>query len=301
MSGLDLKRLLAVGCACFSALGTTACDDDDDGVGVGDTSLRVLLTDAPSDYIAQAAVDIGEVELLGGPSGPIVLSFNGTDGPVNLLELRGDAAMELANADIEPGGYSEIRLEVESASVTLAEGYVFSDQSSTQELTIPAGGQQGIVLNLGPAQGRAPGEFEVESGETTLLVDFDVNQSFVLQGNPDTPAGLQGVLLLPRVRLALEDVDGSISGTVSTTVPGGSVAGLVVRAEPASPISVGEFQTLVATGVTDDFGAYTIDRVVPGGYTVTVETPDGQIVTAVDVVVADSEAATGVDFTIVAG
>jgi hypothetical protein len=34
-----------------------------------------------------------------------------------------------------------------------------------------------------------------------LVVDFDVSRSFVLQGNPETPAGVRGVIFTPTIRV----------------------------------------------------------------------------------------------------
>jgi hypothetical protein len=51
--------------------------------------------------------------------------------------------------------------------------------------------QSGIKVQLS-----AP--LEAEAGELTIVVvDFDVDRNFVLQGNPDTPAGLKDVLFTP--------------------------------------------------------------------------------------------------------
>jgi hypothetical protein len=33
-----------------------------------------------------------------------------------------------------------------------------------------------------------------------VLVDFDVDQNFVIQGNPETPAGINGILFTPVLR-----------------------------------------------------------------------------------------------------
>ena len=70
-----------------SLVALAACDDSTD---VSDTaSIQVFLTDAPSDYVGEAFVDIGAVELLpAGDGDRIVLSDDGTDGPINLLDLQ---------------------------------------------------------------------------------------------------------------------------------------------------------------------------------------------------------------------
>ena len=42
---------------------------------------------------------------------------------------------------------------------------------------------------------------------SVILVDFDVNENFVIQGNPHTPAGMIGVLFTPALRELSRDVD----------------------------------------------------------------------------------------------
>jgi hypothetical protein len=56
---------------------------------------------------------------------------------------------------------------------------------------VPSGAQSGIKVNLA-------GAIEAEVGElTVIVVDFAVDDSFVIQGNPGTPAGIMGILLTP--------------------------------------------------------------------------------------------------------
>jgi hypothetical protein len=278
----------------------TACDDST-GVGT-ETSLSILLTDAPSDYIGEAMVDIGTIELLGGAGGPVVLTEDGTNGLVNLLDLQNAATLSLASTDIESGTYAQLRLFVEAASVTLAPGLEFTGGGTSMALTVPSGAQTGIKLNLsaGDAEGTA-GSVEIVPGEMVLVVDFDVNQSFVLQGNPDTPAGISGVLFQPTLRVVVDDVAGSVSGSVSTQVANASVEGLVVTAVPVDGTTLEPFQTTSATAVTDANGDYSILFLVPGDYEVSVDAGVGLTSTSATVTVGVSEDVTGVDFVVIEG
>jgi hypothetical protein len=284
----------------------TGCDD---GLSVEEqapallgsdaTTVRVLLTDAPSDYIGSAEVDIGRVELLpAGGGGPIVLSDDGTDGFVNLLDLQGPATMPLAEAEIDPSSFVQLRLFVEAARVELADGYAFRDGSTQKDLQVPSGAQTGIKLNLHSPDG---GPLDVEPGETVIVLDFDVNQSFVLLGNPETPAGVRGVIFTPTIRVTGQDVAASISGTVSTSLEGMSVEGLTVRAEPTDGGTVAGYQSLAGTALTADDGSYTIHFLVPGSYDVTVDLDPGLGTDpqSHSVVLGDSENATGADFEII--
>lgn len=262
--------------------------------------LRVLLTDAPSDYIGAATVDIGQVSLVPAGDGPhIVLSEDGTDGFVNLLDFQGAATTPLAEAEIEPGEFVQIRMVVEAARVTLADGYAFRDGTTEAELTVPSGAQSGLKLNLHQSEAEGPVAFV--PGETVLVLDFDVNQSFVVRGNPETPAGVHGVNFKPAIRVTALDVAASISGTVSPEAEGDVVGGLTVVATPTDGGTVDGYQTFIGTALTADDGSYSIHYLVPGTYEVAVDVEEGwstdpELVT---VTLGDSEDASGVDFTLV--
>jgi hypothetical protein len=258
------------------------------------------LTDAPVDYVESAMVDIGRVELV--PSdggGHIVLSDDGTDGPVDLLDLQNSVTMILADADIEAREYSQLRLIVESASVELVSPYVFTDGDSVMDLTVPSGAQTGIKLNLTGPDGEP---LEIPEGETVLVVDFDVSRSFRIQGNPDTPAGIKGMHFQPTLRVVVFDAAGSISGTVSTDLDSTRVDSLTVTAEPVDEGDLELYQTQAATTMTDSLGAYTLPFLVPGSYTVKVTPPDSALATDPDsasVTLGVSEHITDVDFSII--
>jgi hypothetical protein len=118
------------------ALAVTGCDVDsvgvDDGSGlnaddVTGTLVRVLLTDGPSQYIGSAHVDIGRVELVPADGGEhVILSEDGTDGLVNLLELQNAATTPIAEASIEPGSFSQLRLSSCPAGRKLGSSSIFT-------------------------------------------------------------------------------------------------------------------------------------------------------------------------------
>ena len=277
----SLRALLPTLLLTFFAAGCGV----DDGVSVdgeGDllektgTTVTVLLTDAPSDYIATAEVDIGRVEIIpaeGTDAAPVLLSEDGTDGFVNLLDFQDAATTPLAQADIEPGAYVQLRLVVEAARVSLIEGYTFRDGSTEKDLFVPSGAQTGIKLNLHDQDETE--EFEIVPGETVLVLDFDVNQSFVLRGNPETPAGVHGVNFTPAIRVTARDVAASISGVVSAAEEGIDVEGLTVRATPLGEGDIAGYQTETGTALTAEDGSYTIWFLVPGEYEVTVDLDPG--------------------------
>jgi hypothetical protein len=193
--------------------------DDALGPGEGPAQIRILLTDAPTDYLASADVCISRVYLVPGEdreddeengNGPNWVDlFNDSEDPLcyNLLELRDGINADLTDAvEVEPGEYGQLRLVVSSAEVTLAEGYEFQDGTFSKPLFVPSGMQTGIKVLLNES-------IEAESGTlTTLIVDFDVNENFVIQGNPNTPAGIHGVLFTPVLKEKGRSETASVEG-----------------------------------------------------------------------------------------
>jgi hypothetical protein len=192
----SLKRLLLAGAGTAAlAFAVASCSDDSTGPQ-GTSHVQVLITDAPSDYIAEAVIWVSRVYLQGGgeDEAPRVDLFNDPDNAAefDLLELRDGVTAQLTDAEeVDAGTYRQLRLVVDSAWVTLVEGASFTDGSTTMRLFVPSGAQSGIKVNLAS-------NIEAEEGETTtIVVDFDVDMNFVIQGNPDTPAGITGILFTP--------------------------------------------------------------------------------------------------------
>jgi hypothetical protein len=184
-----------------------ACEDATGPEGTG--QVQILLTDAPTDYLSSAEVKISRVYLKaaeeeegeeteeeGGKSGAVDL-FNDADNPMtfDLLDLQNGITGQLTGTtNVEAGDYHQLRMVVAEATVTLIDGYQFRDEEVTKTLHVPSGMQSGIKVQLS-------GPIEVTDQTLTVLtVDFDVDNNFVIQGNPETPAGIQGVLFTPTLK-----------------------------------------------------------------------------------------------------
>lgn len=265
-----LNRRLLMFAAPLIAIGAMACEDSTSPAN-GTGQFSVALTDAPSAMFDEAIVDIGAIQLIGNGA-PVTLTNDG--GVHDLLELQNGVMADLATLDIEAGTYHQLRLIVESAEVTLAEGFEFADGTTTRALFVPSGAQTGIKVNLryADAEEESAG-VEISSGETILVVlDMDVEQNFVLQGDPDGPSGLLDVLFTPLLRAAVLDVAGSISGNVTYTsaTPADETEFAAIEAEldESTSLVLEEMQTTtVATTAAAD-GTYTLWFVSPGTYDV---------------------------------
>lgn len=195
----------------------------------GASTFHVLLTDAPFpfDLVKEANVTIDEVQLV--PAGSAEsetetendnasssiagkaatgLNSDTTEGGIitlksdwmvdgetqetvsyNLLELRNDVTATLAgDLEIPAGTYSEIRLLIDGeASLVDTNGTVYN-------LKVPSGTQTGIKIQLENLE-------IVGDSETTVTLDFNLEDSFVLRGNPNKPSDLNGMIFKPVVHL----------------------------------------------------------------------------------------------------
>jgi hypothetical protein len=268
--------------------------------------LVVALTDGPGEWFESAEVVIDEVWAIqaGGP--PILLSDDG--GTYDLLELQDGVMAELATADIPPTRLLQLRLHLVSATLTLKAPYEFADGTTSADLFVPSGAQSGIKINLRDVDGNEDGAgVDLVSGATILaVVDMDVEQNFVFLGSADDPMALPDVLFTPLLRATLDDVAGSISGTVTYATPPAQPDDPTEYADidaelVTSTVPVEEMETLTASTVANADGTYTVLFLSPGTYDVTatatidaVDYSDGPT----SVPVTAGEDVTGVDFSL---
>jgi hypothetical protein len=257
-----------------------------------DAQLQIQLTDAPADYLASAVVEIGRIEILPADGGPAVVVVQDA-GSYDLLDLQNGVTADLGAADIESGQYAQLRMVVQSAQLTLAQGYQFTDGTTSRTVFVPSGEQTGIKINLTTADGDTDAGVEIRPGETILVVDFDVSQNFVMQGDAESPAGIQGYLFTPTLRAVVRDVAGSIAGSV-VAPDGVTLEGLQVTATRDGA------EEAAATTLVKEDGTYLLPFMAPGTYTVTVVAPEGHTANSQSVTVGESQDVTGVELTITA-
>jgi hypothetical protein len=182
---------LSIGVGLAAAV--VGCHDSGNS-GSATSQVRVMLTDAPADYIESAVVTISRVYLVPGDDDTKsvdLLPVSAGPATYDLLDLREGIEALLAEKAVAPGTYQQLRLVVESATVTLIPGVTFNDGSSTRELSVPSGMQSGIKVELAEPLDADAGMLRI------VIVDFDVDRNFVLLGNPTTPAGLNGIQFTP--------------------------------------------------------------------------------------------------------
>lgn len=227
---------------------TTSCTKNDSVGTGGKGNLSLLLTDAPfpSNLVENTLVTIDKIEIRSTTitattseadnAAQYTILYEGEGKPFDLLDLQNGITEELANVDLEPGSYDLIRMHVVKAEVVLKDG-------TSYNLKIPSGSTSGIKIKITP-------QLLIESGvESTILLDFDVSKSFIVQGNPKTPAGVKGFLFKPVLRAMCQQFTGVIAGKVSenATTP---IAGATVEILRAD--------TVYSSALTDAAGTYAL-------------------------------------------
>ncbi len=178
-----------------------ACGGSDSGTT---GQLTVRLTDAPGDYVQSATVWISSIYLIGGnDTTGTRYTVTSTPQSYDLMTLQNGVTTALGTSTIPVGDYSQMRMVVDSARVTLKAGITIGG-ASTVSLQTPSAQRTGIKVNFS-------GPLHVAAGQTILVVDFDVARNFVFQGPRGSPTG---VSFKPVLHAVVTDIAASIAGTV---------------------------------------------------------------------------------------
>ena len=195
---------LGIAVACSSSDSTSPTS--------GNGSLVVKLTDAPFLTDSLKSVDIFVVRVEGrtssadeaeadanlddaASSGWKVLAS--PNASFNLLELQNGVTTTLGEAPLPAGTYNGFRFIIDpsKSGVTLKNGMTLTG-STSPSVTFPSASKSGIKVNLDkPVQ-------IVGGSKTTLIIDFDVNNSFVQRGNSIEKNGL---LFKPVIKASITD------------------------------------------------------------------------------------------------
>jgi hypothetical protein len=240
----------ALGLLAFAGiLVSTGCQKTND-VPLSDQkgTLVIKLTDAPFpvDMVDSANVRITRVEIREAcdcdeDGSPFITLYEESNPEVfNLLDLRDGITADLVEVQIDPGSYDLIRIYVDEVGLKVKDGASYS-------LKVPSGAQTGIKVFMEPA-------LQVAGGLTSeIVLDFNLDRSFVLKGNMNTPAGIKGFNFKPVIK--------AINNTTQ-----GTVAGHVINSDTAiyeAPVWIGE-----DTVYTDEEGYYAIPGLPAGLYTI---------------------------------
>lgn len=198
-----MNRYSSVVVALSVGVLAAACGGADSAGLSGTGTLVVQLTDAPFPTDSVKSVDIFVVRVDGRVADVDTASANQnvasdssstSDGwktlatpnaSIDLLGLQNGVTSTLGEAKLDAASYKGFRLVIDpsKSSVTLKNGQVLTSTSSPS-VAFPSASRSGIKINL-----TAPIDVAAD-GKTTMVVDFDVGNSFVMRGNSLTQGGL---------------------------------------------------------------------------------------------------------------
>lgn len=162
--------------------GTNGEDDSDDGEGNADGEDNEEDNEQDEDDGDDDEEGIITLKSTWGDDGSESISYD-------LLELRNGITADLVSgADIPAGTYNQVRLIVDEEATLVA------TDGSTYDLKIPSGTQTGVKIQLDNLEVGA-------DAEKTLVLDFNLEDSFVARGNVNNSADLQGIIFKPVVHL----------------------------------------------------------------------------------------------------
>lgn len=265
------KTISMLAALAFAAAPMVGCGDSDlSGSNTG--RINVKLTDAPFPFSEVSSVNVFITRIdgsTGEQSDLEIADDTDHDGwttlvspntSFNLLTLSGGNTTSLGIASVPAGTYRSFRLilDTDQSSVIV--------NNTPVNVVWPSAGQTGIKVLLDQP-------YVVADGTTNdLLLDFDVGSSFVMRGNSITQNGL---LFKPVIHAATVTAAASLSGTVhQDSAAGAVVAGATIEVLKAgTAIDDTVSANVVATGVTDVNGAFTIAFIPVGTYVVRATPP----------------------------
>jgi len=193
--------------------GLAACGSSDSTTAAANGTLVVQLTDAPFSADSIGRVDILVVRIdgrladadsataaKGATSDSASMSgWKTLAAPnlgVNMLSYQSGQSLALGQASVPAGSYMGFRIVIDpsKSSITLKNGIVMTG-TSTPSASFPSGGTSGLKIQL------TTPVVVAANGTTTMVVDFDVANSFVLRGSS---LSLNGLLVKPVIRASVK-------------------------------------------------------------------------------------------------
>lgn len=268
------------------AIAFTGCDSADSNDTNDTGALRVLLTDAPGDFL-HAVVTIDRVYLQAeeGDDDPEASRVLLRDDPVtvDLLTLRNEVLDLVEDEEVPEGTYHQLRLVISGGYIEVEEEdgastvYASSDAYAAEQgveadgrLQMPSFAQSGLKIVL-------PDELaEVDDDQNIVLLDFDVAESFGHQ------AGNSGMWVMHPVVHATDlaftgEVELELALDDGITLPSDTLT----LADFSASLDKGGDVLTVPFGDADGNGAFTVDfrYLVPGLYPIDLIAPAGIAVT----------------------
>jgi hypothetical protein len=248
--------LLAAACGGGGGAGSN-------GMAAGMGGLKMVVTDDPFpiDVVKQANVHVSGVKIhkdASADDGFTDLDV-GSGIDIDLLSLRNGVTITAIDQILPAGSIGQIRLLIDSASLTLTNDAVYSTDLGNLDLT--SAKTSGLKLFVDPP-------IQITEGQTTdVLLDFDLSKTFHAVPPPD-PLNANKFLLMPGIRVANLIDSGEIHGTVTMDDGTGNQVAVDMANVSIQPPGDSDPNDSLATTATDANGNYAFLGVAPGTYDV---------------------------------
>ena len=208
---MKTKVLLGIGLLVLTYLAFGCQDQGLDASTTGQIEMKVTSTPISSSpfgamtqrAIAGAEVTVTRVFLIPGSgfSGEEVEVFASAEGKTfDLMSLQNGLQAELTEARVPAARYEQVRVVLSGARVTLADGFTFSDGSTTQVLHTPSAEESGIKVLL-------RNDIDVPEGAlTTLVMDVNVAQNFNVQMDVQSDTMVRRISFTPVIQEFRRDI-----------------------------------------------------------------------------------------------
>lgn len=209
--------------------------------------LMLWITDDPAltDYMVEAKITLIKVELryLEDSTGQREIVIFEDTMSYDLLSLRNGIMKKLVDIEVPNGKVDLIRLYVDKASVLLVNG-------KTTVVKVPSGSQSGIKAFIDPPLNLR------QDIDNEIIIDFDVEKSFVVRGSGKTVDDVKGFNFKPVLRVENKTTSGFVEGKVKDSFS---------QAIANAKVSISS-DSLTATAFSDSSGYYAISALPAGMY-----------------------------------
>lgn len=270
---MKLVRNLKLSLGVLAVTSLAACGGGGGGGGGGAGSetgtLKLAVTDAPACGYDSVNVTIEKVRVHQSSTASdtdsgwseIVLS---PALRVDLLALQNGALAELGQVTLPTGSYNQMRLVLadNNGASSPANWVKLSSDQSVVELKTPSGQQSGVKAK----------QFNIEIGANQLanfVIDFDACKSVVIAGNSGQYLLKPQLTVIPRL----------VSGVAGFVVPALATTGF-------TNLSLQQGGVVVKATAPESNGAFMLQPVLPGSYTLVMTAPDRTTSVVTNVVVA---------------
>jgi hypothetical protein len=224
-------------------------------------SIKITEAPFPKGLVEHVWMTISEIQLKTEEDSDTTEFFtyqtNGQE--IDVASLTNGLTEMLVDQDIPAGIYEFMNLQIASGRVVLTDGQEFDLDVPSGRIKVQKDGGIDLTSLL----------------EETLLLDIDLSRSLVFQGNPNTPAGIRGVIFKPVIKLSDSNETGDISGSVTDGEDNSPIAD--------AQITVLAADTINTTSFSNSEGNFVILGLLPGEYTLIIEKEEYNPVTLEDI------------------